>query len=50
MSQAGRRIGILWRGDRSAEVRPTAQKCRLHRVFQALAECDVSAEAVIYSE
>ena len=50
MSQAGKRIGVLWRGNRSADARPTGQNCRLHRVFQALAECDVSAEAVIYSE
>jgi hypothetical protein len=49
-SRPGKRIGILWRGDRNAEVRPMAQDCRLHRVFQALAESHVSAEPVVYSE
>jgi hypothetical protein len=43
-------VGILWRGDRSAKVRPTSPECRLHRVFQTLAERDMSAVPVIYSE
>jgi hypothetical protein len=49
-NQVGKRIGILWRGDRSAEVQPMAPDCRLHRVFQSLAECHVSAEPVVYSD
>jgi len=49
-NQLGKRIGILWRGDRSDEVRPAVQECRLQQVFQALAERQVSAEPVIYSE
>ena len=49
-NRAGKRIGILWRGDRTAEVRPTAPDCRLHRVFQALAERHIAAEPVIYCE
>src|ERR1700676_3733630 len=49
-NQLGKRIGILWRGDRSDEDRPTAQECRLQQVSQALAERHVSAEPMIYSE
>jgi hypothetical protein len=49
-NHVGKRVGILWRGDRSAEVRPTSPDCRLHRVFQVLAERDVSAVPVVYSE
>ncbi|HSV13749.1 MAG TPA: Cj0069 family protein [Tepidisphaeraceae bacterium] len=44
------RIGILWRGDRAAEVRPLSDECRLHRVFQVLADHQVSAEPVVYCE
>ena len=49
-NQAGKPIGILWRGDHSAEVQSTSQDCRLHRVFQALAERKVPAVPVVYSE
>src|SRR5947209_1757013 len=48
--QRHKRVGILWRGDRTAEVRPASPDCRLHSVFQALARRDVAAEPVVYSE
>lgn len=49
-SHTGRPIGVLWRGDRSVKVLTTAQECRLRRVFQALAERQISAQPVVYSE
>jgi hypothetical protein len=44
------RIGIVWPGDPRVEVRLTPEGCRLHRVFDALFERHVAAEAVVYAD
>jgi Domain of unknown function (DUF6815) len=44
------KIALLWRGDPNAPQQPTAENNRLHRLFQAFADRNVAAEAVVYSD
>src|SRR5437764_11000697 len=43
-------VGILWRGDRSADKIATAEKGRLQPIFDALARHGVAAKAVVFSD
>jgi hypothetical protein len=44
------RIGVLWRGDRDARNKATAENNRLRPVFEALAALKVAAEPVVFGD
>jgi hypothetical protein len=44
------RIGILWRGDRDARIKATAEHNRLQPLFEALAAVKVAAEPVVFGD
>jgi len=44
------RIGVLWRGNRDARDRTTAENNRLRPLFEAFADLRVAAEPVVYSD
>jgi len=44
------KIALLWRGDRDAREKTTALNNRLRPMFEALAELNVAAEPVVYSD
>jgi hypothetical protein len=44
------RIGVLWRGDRDARNKATAEDYRLRPVFEALATLKVAAEPVVFAD
>jgi hypothetical protein len=44
------RIGVLWRGNRDARNKPTAENNRLRPVFEALTSLNVAAAPVVSSE
>jgi hypothetical protein len=44
------RVGLLWRGDRDAREKATAENNRLRPVFEALAVAKISAEPVVFGD
>ncbi|HUY25951.1 MAG TPA: Cj0069 family protein [Candidatus Binataceae bacterium] len=44
------KIALLWRGDRDARAKTTSLNNRLRPMFEALAELNVDAEPVVYSD
>lgn len=48
--QTSGRVAILWRGDREARERATAQNSRFHRIFEELAALGIAAEPTVYDE
>jgi hypothetical protein len=44
------RIALLWRGDRDARAKATAENNRLRPLFEALASLNVAAEPAVYSD
>ncbi len=49
-SQAGRKIGLLWRGNRAEDPYSTARTERLKPLVSALGRLDVAVEPVVYQE
>ena len=44
------KVDLLWRGDRDAHAKATAQNNPLHPLFEALAGLNVTAEPAAYSD
>ncbi len=44
------KMALLWRGDREARTKATAENNALRRVFEALTELNVAAEPAVYSD
>jgi hypothetical protein len=49
-SGQGGKVALLWRGDPGASQPATAENNRLHRLFKAFADLNVTAEPVVYAD
>ena len=48
--ETGKKIAVVWRGDRQARTDATPANNRFHRVFEALASAGIEAEPAVYAE
>jgi hypothetical protein len=48
--ESGKKIAVVWRGDRQARTDATPANNRFYRVFEALASVGIEAEPAVYAE